>query len=583
MNQIYANQCSSNPFLSPEIFVKVPFSRKKMIFIIRLLVIITTAYFIIFTGDEPSSVGYLFIVAYLLTNLIVFWLPERFFYEGRFFYALILCDSIMLPTGIFLSGYIGSDLYLLYFFVLALTAMGAKFEYLMINILIFSFLYGWYLFHNGFLTEGSAVNYGLRIPFILTITMFYGYVTTIRLNDKDARIQEERERYEQIVQATDVLMCIVDQESRLLFANQKFVELYGHEDEKNILGIPYSEFQSSEEDSEDPMDYIHTVYQTGGTIHFEAYDRHNDKTFANTLNPVRNPVTNDVFAVSIISKDITERIEREKKLNDTIELLQRTRDQLIQKDKMAALGRMASGIAHEIRNPLEIITMGVDYLEYNLPRDNRNLQKSIDKIYNAITRANNIIRDTLSFSRQSNFQVKNIPLYPLLDNSLSLSKHIIRKSGIILERDYENELQEIAADHNMLEQVLLNLIKNAVDAMKESKEKKLVIRTYKQKVTQIDYKTGSRRSDFFKLGGEMVIVEISDTGAGIPKAVLPKIFEPFFTTKSTNEGTGLGLSLVHMIMERLNGTIDVRSRVDHGTTFYVKLQPAIPNPDLKKV
>jgi two-component system NtrC family sensor kinase len=133
----------------------------------------------------------------------------------------------------------------------------------------------------------------------------------------------------------------------------------------------------------------------------------------------------------------------------------------------------------------------------------------------------------------------------------------------------------------MLEQVFLNLVNNAVDAMKNCKEKILTVRAYKQLVTEIGYKTGYRQADFFSIGDEMIVVEISDTGKGIPEEALVKIFEPFFTTKPTNEGTGLGLSLAHMIMERLSGTIDVESRENQGTTFFVKLQPTSKIIDTK--
>jgi signal transduction histidine kinase len=250
---------------------------------------------------------------------------------------------------------------------------------------------------------------------------------------------------------------------------------------------------------------------------------------------------------------------------------------------MAALGRMASGIAHEIRNPLEIIYMGVDYLEYNLPDDNPQIRKSIEKIFNAVNRTNNIIKNILSFSRQSEYKITQIPLISLLNNTLALANHTIRKNGVSLYREYDDEFLEIAGDRNMLEQVFLNLVNNAVYALKDCKEKKLTVRAYKELVTEIGYKSGYRQADFFSIGDEMIVVEISDTGNGIPEEAMPKIFEPFFTTKPTNEGTGLGLSLSHMIMDRLSGTIDVESRKNQGTTFFIKLQPSHKKINKKEV
>lgn len=563
------------------------FPRKKIIFLVRLAVIITTAYFILFSPSasrECETCGYIFIAVYLLTNLIVAHIPEKYFYDDKLFYGLVLCDSILLPAGIYFSGYAGSDLYLMYFFIVLLTTMGSRFKYLMMNILIFSAIYGWLLYQQGSLAGPMALSYLIRIPFIIVIAMFFGYLITTRLKDKDRRISEARERYEQIVQATDVLMCIVDHEGKFLFANQKLVKFYGYHDEKSLFGLTISQIYNEDEtETEKSLSYVRLVYQNNDMVQYESYDKNHGIWFANTLSPIRSPSNRDVIAVCIISKDITDRIEKEKKLNDTIELLRTTRDRLIQKDKMAALGRMASGIAHEIRNPLEIIYMGVDYLENNIPDDNPDIRKSIEKIFNAVNRADNIIKNILSFSRKTVYKITQLPLCPLLDIVLALAKPKLEKSGVSVRCEYADESLEVAGDYTMLEQVFLNLVNNAVDAMKDCKEKILTVRAYKQLVTEIGYKTGYRRADFFSIGDEMIVAEISDTGKGIPEETLLKIFEPFFTTKPANEGTGLGLSLAHMIMDRLSGTIDVESRENQGTTFFVKLQPTIKIIDTKEV
>jgi PAS domain S-box-containing protein len=505
-------------------------SRKKTIFLVRLMVVITTAYFILLSPSAGTSkgleiYGYIFIAFYLLTNLIVAYIPEKYFYDDKIFYGFILSDSILLPAGIYFSGYVGSDIYLMFFFIISLTTMSSRFGYLMINTIFFSVIYGWLLYQKGLLTGPMAVSYLIQIPFIIVIAMFYGYLITTRLKDKDIRINEVRERYEQIVQATDVLMCIVDHDGTFLFANQKLVKFYGYPDEKSLSGLTISRIHNEDEtEAKKTLSYVRSVYQNNDMAQYESYDKNHGIWFAHTLSPIRDPSTRDVFAVCIISKDITDRIEKEKKLNDTVELLIKTRDQLIQKDKMAALGRMASGIAHEIRNPLEIIYMGVDYLENNLPDDNPHIHESIEKIFNAVSRADNIIKNVLSFSRQSEYKITLLPLCPLLDNVLTLAQLTIQKNGVSVQRKYDNKLLEVAGDHDMLEQVFLNLVNNAVDAMKNRKEKILTVRAYKQLITEVGYKTGYRRADFFKIGDEMIVVEISDTGNGIPEKALPKIF-----------------------------------------------------------
>jgi len=563
-----------------EAMMEVPFSRKRMVFIIRLLVIIITAYVIIFTpaAQDLRIMGYVFIAFYLFTNLVVAAVPEAFFFDDRVFYFIIFFDSIMLPAGIYFSGYVGSDLYLVYFLILCLTTMSARFHYLMINIVIFAGIYAWMLYQNGFITGPESISYALRIPFMITIAMFYGYIVSARMSDKEERLRAANEQYEQIVQATDVLVYSVNLEGQLLFANSKFVDYHGYAEEKRLLGRLYAELYPTDE-SRIFLDQVDTVYRRNDMVQFESYDKINKRWFSNTLSPIRNPADNSVFAVCIIAKDITDRVQREHELDKTVELLRTTRDQLIQKDKMAALGRMASGVAHEIRNPLEIIAMGVDYLDFNLPDAGKNVHQSLEKISNAVERTNRIINEVLSFSRKNDCQVRAVQICELLKNVLDLTDHHIREVGVSVRRDYADESITIAADAQMLEQVLLNLINNAVDAMAESSDRRMDLRVYKQQVESVGYKTGYRRADFFKVGDTMVVVEIADTGEGISEANFPKIFEPFFTTKEKGKGTGLGLSLAHMIMDRLSGTIDVESQVGEGTTFYVKLQPWGKNND----
>ncbi len=562
-------------------------SRKKTIFLVRLMVIVTTAYFILFSATTSRSLetyGYIFIALYLLTNLPIAYIPEKYFFDDKIFYGFILCDSILLPAGIFLSGYVGSDLYLMFFFIISLTTMSARFEYLMLNTVFFSIIYCWLLYEKGVLTGPQAGSYLIQIPFIIVIAIFYGYLIMTRLQDKDKRIKEVRQRYEQIVQATDVLMCIVDNDGKFLFANQKFVKFHGCQDEESFYSLTISQlYHENENEAEKSLSYVRSVYQNNEMVQYEYFDKNHGIWFANTLSPIRDESNKNVIAVCIISKDITERIEKENKLNNTVELLIKTRDQLIQQDKMAALGRMASGIAHEIRNPLEIIYMGIDYLENNVSDNNPHILESIEKIYKAVSRADTIIKNILSFSRQSECKITQIPICQLLDNSLALAQQIIQKSRVTLNCEYNDKSLEVSGDYNMLQQVFLNLVNNAVDAMKESNEKILTVRAHRKLITEIGYKTGYRYTDFFKIGDDMIVVEVSDTGKGIPKDVQSKIFEPFFTTKSLNEGTGLGLSIAHMIMERLSGTIDVESKENEGTTFFIKLQPKIKLLDSKEV
>ncbi|MBS3732823.1 MAG: PAS domain S-box protein [Desulfobacterales bacterium] len=549
-------------------------SRKYMVFLIRLLVIVVTAYVIIFTpaGEVDKFRGYAFIAFYLFTNLLMVYLPDRYFEEGQIFYFFMFFDTLLIVGGIYAAGLVGTDLYLVYFLILCLASLSAQFRYLMISVMVFIGLYGWFLYKNGYFSGDMAVSYLLRLPFILVIAMFYGFIVTTLLRDRERRYHETQERYWQLFQSSDVFVYTVGLFGEYLSANPKLYEAYGFADEVSMLGLSFSRFHDPEE-TEQFQSRLDAVFEQGRPVQYESYDSYVQRWLFHTLSPIFDHSQRNVFAVAVVSKDITDRVQKEEELKKAYEKLRETRDQLIQKDKMAALGRLASGVAHEIRNPLEIISMGVDYLENAVPADNPEASRSIEKINSAIDRANAIINDVLKFSRKSESVIEPVDIRALVAETISMGDHHIRKLGVQVDRQSPESPVRVAGNRNMLSQVLLNLVNNAVDAMAESDIRELSLRVYTRKVTEVGYKTGYRRADYFKMGDEMVVVEITDTGQGIDENDLPKIFEPFFTTKGAGRGTGLGLSLAHMIMDRIMGTIDVSSRPGAGTTFYVKLQP----------
>jgi len=279
------------------------------------------------------------------------------------------------------------------------------------------------------------------------------------------------------------------------------------------------------------------------------------------------------YVIALISE---KRMAEQKKLQKSEERLKiayhklkETQNQLIQHEKMAAMGRLASGFAHEIRNPLAIILMGIESLSTTLPEKNKIVKKTIEKIKQAVNRANKIIIDTLQFSRMSEFKFESIDICKSLDETIDLIKHKAVLNNIKINRNYPQKHMKVKADKNMLQQVFLNLFMNAMDAMPKGGEIK--VKVYDKIANQLGYKTGERESDYFKIGDKIIVVEIEDTGIGIPKNILSKIFDPFFTTKKVGEGTGLGLSVVHLIIDQHKGIIDVESEVNKGTKFIIML------------
>jgi PAS domain S-box-containing protein len=237
--------------------------------------------------------------------------------------------------------------------------------------------------------------------------------------------------------------------------------------------------------------------------------------------------------------------------------LKRTQLQLIQAKKMEVVGGLASGVAHEVKNPLATIVYGAGYLRRKINPEDKNVALTLKHVEEAVRRADNIIKDLLDFSSLSRLDIAQEHLNNSIDKCLSLTKHQLDKQHIKVIRDFKVDLPLVKVDNNRIEQALINLILNAIDAM--PKGGSLTIRTSTQKLTKIEQGIGFRKEDVFKLGETVVVVEIEDTGPGIAEANLDKIFDPFFTTKRGLGGTGLGLSIVRNIIQLHNGKIEIKN------------------------
>ncbi len=545
---------------------------KKETFIIHLMVTIIISYMVIFGPTESKWVIWsnLFVVLYLASNLFILYIPNRYFIKRTIFHYLIFFNSLMICLGMYLSGNASTDFYLIYFLIMGISCTSINIKYLMINTTIFVFIYGYILFQKGFLRGEMGVAYSLRLPFIIIIALFFGYIVDVLLKDKARSVKVSEEKYRSLMESIYESAYMVDGDCEYLSVNSNVLAEYEIA-EKQIVGKKFSDFHSPEETKEF-VDRAKKVFETGSATQFEAYNEKIGKWVIRTLSPVKEPDTGQIKAISVISMDITERVETLKELMGTNRKLKETQDKLIQNEKMAAIGRLASGLAHQIRNPLEIIIMGVDFLGKTLHNKDMSPEKSLEKIKQAVNRTNQIITDFLNFAKKSELKFEPVDICLLLDETIRLIDHNINLKKIIIKRNYQEESIAVKADRNMLQQVFMNLLSNGIGAMSNGGEFRIKVDT--QEAMHIEDKVGFRTSDYFKIGERMTVVEIEDTGKGIPADVLPKVFEPFFTTKESEKGTGLGLSLAHLIIDRHQGKIEVQSEVNKGTKFTLKLQPA---------
>lgn len=238
----------------------------------------------------------------------------------------------------------------------------------------------------------------------------------------------------------------------------------------------------------------------------------------------------------------------EHKVQERTEELRKTENQLIQSDKVASLGKLAAGVAHEINSPLTGVLTYSSLLLKGKKEDDPE-REDLEVIVNETNRCKKIVRGLLDYARQTAPQKTPSDINEVIDKCIDLIAHQASLQSVRIERKLRPDLPKIMIDVGQIQQVIINILLNAIEAMPQGGT--LTI--------------SSGRED------QMVILGFADTGTGIPEDILPKILDPFFTTKEQGKGTGLGLSVSYGIIERHRGKLQVKSKVGEGTTFTVRL------------
>ena len=249
------------------------------------------------------------------------------------------------------------------------------------------------------------------------------------------------------------------------------------------------------------------------------------------------------------------RSDREKSMADKEKEMMS--QQVIETGKLASIGELAAGIAHEINNPVAIMVEEAgwiqDLLEEEEFKDGENLKefhRALRQINTQGRRCKDITHKLLSFARKTDSRLQEVDVNSLLDEVVYLSGQRAKYSNIVVHTHLEEDLPTLQASETELQQVLLNLVNNALDAMEKS---------------------GGEISVSSELVDGRIAITLADTGPGIAEANLSRIFDPFFTTKPVGKGTGLGLSICYGIINKMGGSIDVQSQVDKGSTFIIRL------------
>jgi two-component system NtrC family sensor kinase len=225
-------------------------------------------------------------------------------------------------------------------------------------------------------------------------------------------------------------------------------------------------------------------------------------------------------------------------------------EKLMHSDRLATIGQLAAGVAHEINNPLGSILLFSRLVMQQVPADS-SIRENVERIEKESRRCHSIIQSLLGFARRREPRVEVVDINRLLDETLKLFESQYTFQNVEVHRDFNCALPAIQADHAQLQQVFMNIIINATDAMAGK--------------GRLTIETGEGKEE------EHIEIVISDTGCGIPPENIERIFDPFFTTKGVGHGTGLGLSVSYGIIRRHNGEIIVSSTVGMGSSFTIIL------------
>jgi PAS domain S-box-containing protein len=631
--------------------------RKKVVLSLRWTAIIVTSYLILFGRGRVTdlTVSHILIAGYLLSNVLLSFLPKRLFSNLRFFYLLVLIDTGVVSFGMYLSEKMTTDFYLVFFLIIIFASISRNFKLLMVIGGVTAILYGILLYSWGFLTSENSSSYTLRIPFIFIMTAFYGYIVQTLTKEKHQELTISEDKYRGLFEnANEGIIILRNPQGQIADVNREVERASGYTREE-MLQKEFLDLFAPEE-IEKIGDYLKEVAERGEARADDLSLKKKDGTFMEADLSIKRIDLGDESFYQVMIRDLTKQRKLEKKIreskrnleaifdgirdqlsiqapdyqilrvnravaenhqtpfkdligqkcyeayyqrtlpceqcplsvtiqtkqpassivknpegNATLQIFsypildekenllslieyvkditeeQRLQEQLIQSEKLAGIGILASGVAHEINNPLSgIIGMAEVAMEEEVPSKKK---EYLEDILNCGQRIGEIVKGLKSYSRAAKKEdLSAVDMNEALEESLKMVRLAIKKTSVGVMKKF-GPIERIQANMGEIQQVFTNLISNAFQAM-DGKGGELILSTRSWK--------------------DSVEVKVSDQGVGIPPKYLGQIFDPFFTTKKPGEGTGLGLNVVYRIVTKYEGTIDVESKEQIGTTFTIK-------------
>jgi len=395
-------------------------------------------------------------------------------------------------------------------------------------------------------------------------------------------LDEQRHRHRLLMEGIpDVRIYFKDQEGRFLEVNHAVAKVHGFSDPQQAVGLTdYDLFtrEYAEQAVRDEQEIMRTGRPILGRVEKETVLDGKVSWALTTKMPLqdRHGVTTGIIG---ISRDITDLKTTEERLTDALgdlmkshEALKETQLLLIQAEKLKSLGQMAASVAHEVKNPLAILHMGIECLDEFFFEGNEQMNDVVVEMKGAVRRAEAIIRDMLDYSSARELELREVSVNTLIGQTLGFVRHELVKAKVRVTTNFAEGLPPCRLDTAKIEQVFVNVFINACQAMPGGGE--LIITTSEKTIESDD--PAAERDDAegvrFRRGDKVAVVEICDTGSGIPEEKLHKVFDPFFTTKTSGNGTGLGLVVVKKIVDLHEGRIRIANAAAGGALVTISLK-----------
>jgi PAS domain S-box-containing protein len=380
-------------------------------------------------------------------------------------------------------------------------------------------------------------------------------------------VRRSEHRIQEIVDNSPQPMYAKSVTGHYLMVNRRYEELF-HLKAEDVVGKTDAEVIGDEHVVRRLKKNDALVLERGEPIQFDETLKFpdGDRSYVSVKFPMRD-LDGEIYAVGGISTDITERKKAEQAMQElNLELMQahdnltKTHEQLIQAEKMESVGRLAAGVAHEVKNPLAMIGMGLELLARRLPEDDEKGKETIARMKRGIDRAKKIVRGLVDYSSSRKLEFRAVKPDKLVCDALELAEYQLEQADIRVDFIPDPSLPLVEVDQTKVEQVLVNLFINAMHAMEEGGT--LKIRMGLLNAGNVAPNEGSRLRERLREGDAMLKITVEDSGKGIPEEALGKLFDPFFTTKATGKGTGLGLTVARKIAELHGGELSLANRPD---------------------